>query len=249
MITAIIQARFNSQRLPGKVLLPLDGKTILENIVERVRKSKYIDQVIVATSSSNSDDKIADLCVTKNILFYRGSLDNVLDRFYNTALKFDAKNICRITADCPLIDPNLIDQVAEAFSKGGYDYISTGRIESTFPDGLDTEIFTFEALQKAFKEANLLSEKEHVTPYIWKNAGIFKTFTLQNDIDFSNIRLTVDEEVDYQLMERIYSKVKNMKWQQVVEYLIENLELRKINEKIGRDEGYFKSLAADPEIT
>lgn len=247
MITAIIQARFNSQRLPGKVLLPLGGKTILENVVERVSKAKKVNQVIVATSVNSSDDKIADLCESRNLTCFRGDLDDVLSRFYEAAKKFEAKNICRITADCPLIAPELIDQAVEAFEEGKYDYISTGRIESTFPDGLDTEIFTFEALEKAFKEAKLSSEREHVTPYIWKNPDKFNTHTLNNNEDLSNIRLTVDESEDYELMKKIYEQVKDLKWQEVVRFLLKNKEYLKLNEKIKRDEGYFKSLKKDLE--
>lgn len=245
MITAIIQARFNSKRLPGKVLLPLGGKTILENVVERVRRAKKIEQVVVATSESNSDDIIADLCINKNILVYRGDLDDVLNRFYNTAKKFNEPSICRITGDCPLIDPGLIDKVAEIFEIGSYDYVSTGRIKSTFPDGLDTEIFTFEALTKAYKEAKLLSEREHVTPYIWKNPDVFKIYTLENETDQSLYRLTVDEAEDYQLMKLIYEKVGDLSSENVVKFLEKNTEIKSINNEIKRDEGYFKSLALD----
>lgn len=247
MITAIIQARLSSKRLPGKVLLNLDGKSLIENVVDRVNKAKKISQVIIATSTDPSDDLIESLCIEKNINYFRGDLNDVLDRYYQAAKHFKTKNICRITADCPLIDSELIDKVAEIFNEKKYDYISTGRIKSTFPDGLDTEIFTFEALEKAWKEAKLPSEREHVTPYIWKNPNKFSVYTLNNEIDLSEIRLTVDEPLDFVLMKKIYSDVKDLKWQEVVTYLKKHKNLKQLNENIVRDEGYFKSLNNDLE--
>lgn len=244
-ITAIVQARFNSQRLPGKVLLPLGGKTILEIIIDRIRKAKSIDKVVLATSGHNQDDQIADLCIKKNILFYRGSLDDVLDRYMGAAKKFKVEVICRITGDCPLIDPLLIDQVSELYQKGSYDYISTGRIKSTFPDGLDTEIFSFEVLERAWRESTRSSEREHVTPYIWKNPDKFRIFTLENQIDLSDLRLTVDERADYELIKKIYPEVKDLSFLGVIEYIKDRPELAKINSSITRDEGYFKSLASE----
>lgn len=247
MITAIIQARFNSKRLPGKVLLPLGGKTILECVVRRVKKAKKISKVIVATSINESDNRIAETCKKNGIDCIRGSLEDVLDRFYEAAIKLNTENICRITADCPLIDPGIIDQVAEVFESGKFDYVSTGRIKSTFPDGLDTEIFTFEALERAFKEARLPSEREHVTPYIWKNPKLFKISTLVNDADLSEFRLTVDEPVDYEMLKKIYSKVKDLSWLEVIKFLRDNKKHLDLNSNVKRDEGYFKSLEKDLE--
>jgi len=245
VITAIIQARFSSTRLPGKVLLPLGDKTVLERVVDRVSKAKNISQVVLATSSEKDDDQIFELCNQKGVKCFRGDLNDVLDRYYQAAKEFEAKNICRITADCPLIDPEIIDRVADKFLEAGYDYISTGRITSTFPDGMDTEIFTFESLERAWKEAKLSSEREHVTPYIWKNTDKFKIYTYESGQDLSSYRLTLDEEKDYQLIKNIYENLEDLSMKSIIDYLNSHLELTNINSSIKRDEGYDKSLKND----
>jgi len=248
MITAIIQARVNSTRLPGKVLMKLGEKTILEHVVGRVEKSKIIKEIIVATSDNKSDDKIAELCRRNKIKYFRGSHEDVLDRYYQAAKKFKIKHICRLTADCPFIDPEIIDQVAKIYLDKKYDYISTGRIKITFPDGIDTEIFSFDALEKAWRDATALSEREHVTPYIWKNSKKFKIYTLNSEKDFSFMRWTVDEERDLRFVREVYKKINKddgFYMRDIIELLKKNPELMKINGSIKNDEGYFKSLEED----
>lgn len=245
MITAIIQARLSSTRLPNKMLLPLNGKTVLENVVDRVKKAKNIDKVIVATSNQPEDIQIENLCKSKKIICFRGDLNDVLDRYYQTAKKYKIKHIARITGDCPLIDSGLIDKVADVYLSNNYDYISTGRIVSTFPDGLDTEIFNFNSLEKTWREAKLPSEREHVTPYIWKNTDKFKVFTVINNIDLGNYRLAIDEEKDYLLIKNIYENVKVLTTENILKYIDKNMNVKIINAEIERDEGYFKSLKED----
>jgi spore coat polysaccharide biosynthesis protein SpsF len=251
MITAIIQARVRSSRLPRKVLLLLGRKTILENVVERVKNAKYIKKVIVATSDEKSDDEIAQLCKKKKFHCFRGSLNDVLDRYYQAAKKFKIKHICRITADCPLIDPKILDIAAKKYLKGRFDYVSTAYPIATYPDGLDTEIFSFEALEKSWKEAKLSSEREHVTPYIWKNPKLFKVYNIKNDKNLSSFRWTVDEEKDLKFVKEIYKRLDGagriFYMKDILALLRKNPELIKINKGIVRNEGYLRSLKADKQ--
>lgn len=247
-ITAIIQARFSSTRLPGKVLLLLKDKTMLESVVERVQKAKRVKKIIVITSNEKSDDKIVQLCKKKKIDCFRGSLNDVLDRYYQAAKKFKVKHICRITADCPFVDPQVIDLVAKKYLERKFDYVSNTH-PPTYPDGLDTEIFSFEALEKAWKEAKLKSEREHVCPYIWKNPKKFKIHNVKNNKNFSGMRWTVDEESDLkfvrEIYKQLYKKNKMFYMQDVLDLLKKSPELMEMNKGIIRDEGYFKSLKED----
>lgn len=237
-----------STRLPRKVLLPLGGKTVLEQTIDHVKNAKNISDVIVATSDQSDDDAIYNLCKKIGVECFRGSLDDVLDRYYRTAKKYGAEHICRVTSDCPLIDSSIIDRVAEVYLSGKYDYVSSGRIETTFPDGMDTEIFSFEMLEKAWKEAKLPSEREHVTPYIWEHPEKFKVYHLQNEKDLSYIRLTIDKPADYELFKIIFEKVKNPTLENILSFFKENPEMLKINSGIIRNEGYIKSLEEDKQF-
>jgi spore coat polysaccharide biosynthesis protein SpsF len=249
MITAIIQARMGSTRLPNKVLLPLGGKTVIEHVVERAMRTKSIGRVVLATSDSPSDDPIVELCKKTGIDYFRGSLDDVLDRYYHAAKHAGAKHICRLTGDCPLIEPAIINRVAKKYLSGGWDYVSTGRIETTFPDGMDTEIFSFAALDSARREARLPSEREHVTPYIWKNTKKFRVCHIKNDKDLSHIRLTIDEPRDYEFLKIIFENVETLTLGNVLLFLKKHPEIQNINASIIRDEGYIKSLHEDNKHT
>lgn len=252
MITAIIQARVSSTRLPKKVLLKLSGLTVLENVVNRVKQSRLIGQVIVATSTDQADDAIANLCQNKKIEYFRGDLNNLLERFYQTALSYKLTDICRVTADCPLIDPKIIDLAAKKYLTAQVDYLSTAYPLPSYPDGLDVEIFSFKALAKARAEAKLPSEKEHVTPYIWTNPKKFKLLNLKNKTDLSGLRWTLDEPRDYQFIKAVYRRLaKNNKiflMDDVLNLLKIEPELAKINNNIKRNEGYLKSLKEDQRI-
>jgi len=251
MITAIIQARMSSTRLPGKVLLPLGGVTVLEHTIGQVKKAKHIGRIIVATSDSADDDAIAKLCKKIGVPVFRGSLSDVLDRYYQTAKKFGAEHIARVTSDCPVIDPAIIDRVAEEYErdseKGECDYISTGRITTTFPDGMDTEIFSFKALEQAWNEAKLPSEREHVTPFIWNHPERFRVVEVKNDRDLSAVRLTLDEPNDYMVLQDIVKNVPELTMENIVSYLKTNPDVAMKNASIVNNEGYFKSLHEDKE--
>ncbi len=208
MTAIIIQARMGSTRLPGKIMKDLSGKPALWHVVNRVSKAKKFDQVVVATTLNPEDDLVEKFCKENNFLLYRGSSSNVLERYYETAVHYGADTIVRITSDCPLIDPRVIDRCIEAFNKEHCDYISNcvpgGR---TFPIGLETEVFSFTALKRANKEATEDYEKEHVTPYIWENKR--KEFSIGNKViatsDYRRpYRIGLDYPEDYELMENIY---------------------------------------------
>jgi spore coat polysaccharide biosynthesis protein SpsF (cytidylyltransferase family) len=211
-IVAIIQARMGSTRLPGKVLLKIQGKPILWHIVNRLKFSRSINKIVISTSTSRSDDKIELFAKGNNIDFFRGSENDVLDRVYKTALKFSADTILRITGDCPCVDPFLIDNLIKMFETQKYDYVAiatgAGAInikENKFPDGLDAEYFSFETLKNTWENAKSPIDREHVTPYMWKVKGRFRNGTLYSKNDYSNIRLTLDHKEDLNLIKKIYN--------------------------------------------
>ncbi len=236
-------------RLPGKVLLPLGDTTVLGHTTRQVKKAKKIGRVIVATSTEKDDDAIELFCKDNSIEVFRGSLDDVLDRYWQCAKSVGAEDVCRITADCPVIDPAVIDQVASEYEKGKEekkcDYVSTGRTTTTFPDGMDTEIFSFKALEAAWREATLPSEREHVTPFIWNHPERFRVVEVRGGRDLSAVRLTLDEQNDYQVLTDIVAHVSDLSMEKIVRYLEEHPEVVAINHSIVRDEGYQKSLHED----
>ena len=206
MILAVLQARCSSTRLPGKVLKPILGTPMLLKQVERIKRSKLIDLLLVATSVEPSDDQIAQLCAKHAIDCFRGSLEDVLDRFYQAVERHNPGHVVRITGDCPLIDPEIIDQTIELHLRGQYDYTSNC-LERTYPHGLDVEVFTAASLEAAWREAALPYEREHVTPYLKEHPELFKIGSLKNSVDLSHLRCTVDYESDYVLVKRIYESL------------------------------------------
>ena len=245
-IIAIIQARMGSSRLPGKVLLEIEGNKLLELIVKRVSSSKYISKIIVATTLLSEDDELEKYA--KNNLkcdIYRGSSNNVLNRFYEAAKLNNADLIVRITADDPLKDPYIIDQAIEIMlSNNKLDYCSN-TIEPTYPEGLDIEVFKFTALKIANFEANLKSECEHVTPFIWKNPKRFNIQNFKFERNLSSWRWTVDKQEDLEFFRCIFNEFKNkplVNYREVIKFLETNPEIMKINSGTIRNEGYIKSL-------
>lgn len=255
MIMAIVQARMGSSRLSGKVLKMICNKTMLELQLERVQRASSIDMIIVATTQEAQDDSIALLCEKQGLKSYRGSENDVLDRYYQAAryYKADANdNIIRITADCPLIDPEVIDELIALFTKKKVDYASN--IDPpTFPDGLDVEIFKFGVLEKAWHEARLKSEREHVTPYIRNHPELFSRVNLENNrADLSNLRWTVDEPEDFEFIKVIYEALypvnPTFTTDDILHFLNENTCLSELNTKFSRNAGYDKSLREDEPV-
>lgn len=242
-VIAIIQARMGSTRLPGKVLMNIDGKTILSHVVDRVRQCKKIDDVIVATTTLEKDDLIVKELEKINCNYYRGSEENVLDRYYNTAKLYKGDIIIRITSDCPLIDPNVIDDMIDYYLSHDYFMVSNVGLQMenrTYPRGLDTEIFSFELLKKAWLNADKNYEKEHVTLYMYENENNICYF--KNNIDLSKYRLTVDTIEDFNLIKSIYEKLyidkKYFYLDDIIKLLIENPQLYEINKNIEQKKIY-----------
>jgi spore coat polysaccharide biosynthesis protein SpsF (cytidylyltransferase family) len=251
MILAILQARFSSSRLPGKVLKSILGKPMLLHQIERIQNSKRIDKLVVATSIEKSDNVIEEICLDNDIEVFRGSLDNVLDRFYQCAKLYNPEHIVRLTGDCPLVDWQAIDQTIQYHVKGKYDYVNN-RSKPAFPDGLDVEVITYSTLKNAFNNAILPSEKEHVTYYVRQRKDKFKLGYFYSTKDLSHMRWTVDESEDFILVEKIYKNLykNNPKFsmKDVLELLNNKPELLKINSHIGASEGMKKSLKEDEEF-
>ncbi len=232
-VSCIIQARVGSTRLPRKVLLKLAGKEVLIHTVERVLKSKRVDEVVVATTTNPDDDEIEQLIKgygNSKVKVSRGSEDDVLDRYYQAAKQSGADIIVRVTSDCPLIDPQIIDKAIARLVDGGYDYVSNVMGMRTFPRGLDTEVFTYKALENMAKNCSLPREREHVTTHIRENPDDYKVFTIRNDQDLSGLRWTVDEPDDFKLMEEIFSSLKpGFKTEDVLKLLEKRPSLKDIN--------------------
>ena len=250
MIYAIVQARMGSTRLPNKVLMTLNGKSVLEHVIERLKKSKKIDKIIVATSVNSENIAIEELCDSKNVPCFKGSEDDVLDRYYQACKAFNVNNndhVVRITADCPLIDYEVVDDVIIRHVENNNDYTSNTIVPS-FPDGLDCEVFTFLSLETAWKNAVLSSEREHVTLYIKNHPELFKLENILNDEDLSDLRWTLDEQEDFEFINQIYLCFSNSETflsDDILNVLKEKPDLLKINDKFRRDEGLEKSLKND----
>ncbi len=241
----ILQARIGSTRLPGKVLLDLEGRPMLAHVVERIRRARNVQQVVVATTTSKSDDVLEQFCRAQDIAFFRGSEPDVLDRYYQTAKAFAADTVVRITSDCPLIDPEVIDRVTGIFQQGGFDYVSN-TIETTYPDGLDTEVFSLVALERAWREATKISEREHVTPYL-RSSGHFRVRNVENDHgpSLAELRWTVDEAHDLEFVRAIYKHLKSRPafgMRDILKLLEEKPELQKLQGTAIMNEGYYKTL-------
>lgn len=247
-IVAIVQARMSSTRLPNKVLMNLGGKTVVGQVVNQLSYSKLLNEVVLATSTDKIDDPLEKWAMEHNVRYFRGDLDNVLKRYFDTAKQTKADIIVRITADCPLIDPEVVDNVISNFLEGGYDYYSNTN-PPTFPDGLDTEVFSFTTLEKAYKEADLQSEFEHVTPYIRNHPETFKTGNYKSEIHYENLRWTLDNREDYDLLTQLFTALNKensfINYKEVIDYVHANSELLKTNAHIKRNEGYIKSLIED----
>lgn len=250
MFLCIIQARMNSTRLRGKVMKKIDGKNpSLFYTISQLQSCKLIKKIIVATTTKKEDDIIEKFSKKINIECFRGSENDVLDRYYNCAKNSNFKNIIRITADCPLIDPTLVDRMILEFKRNNYDYIHNFD-PRTFPDGEDIEIFTMELLSKAWRYAKLPSEREHVTPYLRKNYKKFKIKNFANKKDLSEYRLTVDYKEDLKLIKKIIKNIdkRPILIKDIIQFLQNKPELIKINTKFEPNEGYAKSLEEDKKI-
>jgi spore coat polysaccharide biosynthesis protein SpsF len=245
-IIAVTQARVGSSRLPEKVLKTVNGKTLLEIHLERLLNSKRIDQVIVATTMEPSAEIIRNIAQKLGAQVYQGSVDDVLDRFFQAIRNEEVTYVVRLTSDCPLIDASLVDEVIDFMLLHKVDYVSN-TLNPSFPDGQDIEVFTVQALEKAWSSASLKSEREHVTPYIWKNSSYFQQslFTSLNyscEVDHSAVRLTVDEQRDFDTIQYLVEQLgSNAHWQDYANYYASHAA-EMANSSIRRNDGYEKSI-------
>lgn len=252
MTIAIIQARMGSTRLPGKVAKLILGKPMLAHQIERVGYAKLVDKIVVATTDKKDDDPIMEIAKTYGVTYFRGDERDVLDRFYRAAKEAGADVVVRLTGDCPLSDPQVIDETVDYFKKNKIDY--TGK-PSNYPEGLDTEVFSFKALERAWKEAKKPSEREHVTPYIINHPEIFKCKYIKKgklykeEKNVSNYHWSVDEDVDFkfvsEVFSEIYSKKKLFLMNDVLDLINQKPELLGINKGFTGYEGYQKSVKED----
>ena len=237
-----------SKRLPGKSLMKFNNITPLEVLVKRIKKIKSIKLIIIATTKLKKDDIFIKYAKNLKVKIYRGNNNNVLERYYLAAKFFNSKNIIRLTADCPFIDQFTLTKMIRLFSKNKYDYMSnTYPMPCTFPDGSDIEIFNFESLKKSRLEAFLPSDKEHVTKYFWKSKK-FKCFRLDNVIDLSKYRYTIDIVEDFNLFKSIIKKYKNflnLDMKKIIKFIDQNPNLIKYQKKIKRNFGWDESLKKD----
>jgi len=206
LITAILQARMTSSRLPGKVLEPILGLPMLLRQIERIRKASRLDEIIVATSDQPSDDVIVQAVSSADVDCFRGSLDDVLDRIYQAAKASSPDHIVRLTGDCPLTDPEVIDDLVHQHLKENNDYTSN-IVERSYPDGIDVEIMKSSALDQAWKNATRLSDREHVTPYLYRNPKLFSIGVMRCKQDLAELRWTVDNARDLSLIREIFARL------------------------------------------
>lgn len=245
----ITQARSGSTRLPGKILMKINGESLLDIQLKRLSKCNNVSKIIVATTDKPEDKVIYDYAVDLGFNSFRGSESDVLDRFYQAVRKEKPDWIVRVTSDCPLIDPELVDSVIRFAKKNNVDYTSNILIEN-YPDGQDIEVFKYSALEIAWKNAKLCSEREHVTPYIRNNSdfnegSLFSAINFPSPYDYSKIRMTVDETRDLELITNLINDLGTDKsWLEYTNHIIKN-DLNKINDSIIRNEGFLKSIKND----
>lgn len=245
----ITQARTGSTRLPEKVLKEIGGKSLLQIHLERLKKCKMISEIVVATTTKQEDQVIYDKVLQWGFSASRGSESDVLDRFYQSVKDKKTDWIVRVTSDCPLIDPVLVDKVIDFVRNNNKDYGANILVEN-FPDGQDIEVFKFSALESAWKNAKLVSEREHVTPFIrnnsdFKGGSLFSAINYPCDFDYSKIRMTVDESRDFELISTLINNLGTDKtWLEYTNYIIQK-DLVKINDSIIRNEGLLKSIKND----
>lgn len=248
MIGCIVQARMGSSRLPGKVMQKIDcNGLVLDYVIMQLKSAKKIEKIIVATTNLTEDDVIFDHISAQNVACYRGSSEDVLDRYYQCAKKFSIDVIVRVTADNPLIDPNIVDLVISEYENNGYDY-ATNTLHRTFPYGTEVEVFSFKILEKTWKNASMPSEREHVTPFIRKPENGFSLVNIECDKNLSHLRYTVDKADDLKVVKEIASNIpkRPILMQDIFELYKNKPEIFEINKNVKHD-GYLSALKKDEQ--
>ncbi|MEM3173133.1 MAG: glycosyltransferase family protein [Candidatus Nitrosotenuis sp.] len=242
-VTIMIQARTGSARFPKKVLAKIEDKPMIWHVINRVKKVKLAQQIALITTKNKDDKILLKIAEQNDIIGFGGKKSDVLDRHYQCAKKINADPIIRITSDCPLVDPILVDRIIQFYQKNKYDFVSNA-IYPTYPDGLDVEVFSFKALQKAARLAKKKHDREHVTTFFIDNSDKFNIYNYQNNKDLSYMRWTVDREKDLKFVRIIYRKMRPSKvfsMNKVLNILKKEPKLLTINKGIMRNEGHLKS--------
>jgi spore coat polysaccharide biosynthesis protein SpsF len=245
-VVAIVQARMGSTRLPGKVLMKVVGKPMLWHIVNRLRYCKKIDRIVVATTKNKSDDRIEELCFKYKIDIYRGRNKDLIDRFYQASKLFKADVVVRITADCPLVDPKIVDKLISFFLNNKYDYVSNNRPQASYPQGLDVEALSFSLIEKLWYQLKDPFRREWFTTVVFENPQKYRIFCLKNSCNLSHLRLTVDYKEDLELIRFIYQKLYNknrcFSLSDILRLYSKNKEIFHINQKYKKDQQYIDEL-------
>lgn len=242
-ITVMIQARVSSARLPRKVLAKIEKKPMIWHVINRVKKIKSVQQIALITTVDEEDKILLKIAKENDIIGFSGNRLDVLDRHYQCAKQINADPIVRITSDCPLVDPKLVEKIIQFYLKNNYDFVSNA-IKPSYPDGLDVEVFSFSALEKATEKAKKSYDKEHVTTYFIRHPDQFRIYNYQNEKDLSSFRWTVDRIEDLKFVRAIYSKMRPKKiffMNDVLKILKRNSSMLEINKGIIRNEGHLKS--------
>jgi spore coat polysaccharide biosynthesis protein SpsF (cytidylyltransferase family) len=251
MITVILQARMSSTRLPGKVLRKIMGRPMLEWQLERIARAQLVDQIVIATSTDASDDPLEAFCERIGMPYCRGPLDDVLERYFRAHQKFGGDPIVRLTGDCPLVDPIMIDRVIAFHRQNGNDYTSNVHPQ-TFPDGLDVEVFSAGALRRAQDEAQLPSHREHVTFYFTDNPDLFKLGGLTGDLDLSKLRWTVDYPEDFEMVRQVFEALapdnRTFATDEILTLLERRPDLAALNAEHEPGEGWVSAFERDKEF-
>lgn len=231
MIVAIIQARTGSTRLPGKVLKKVDGIPLLKYMVERVRKSLLIDKLVIATTTLKQDDIIIEFCDEFKVEHFRGNINDLVSRYFECATKYSAATIVRLTSDCPLIDPKIIDEVITLFIEKCADYAANTNppITNSYPGGTDVSVFSYKALKRIFTDCKNTFDREHITYCFFNKHSDYKTVQLLHDEDLSGYRYTIDYPEDFEVVKYL---IRELKKQKRFGYLNEIIELLDSNEKV-----------------
>jgi spore coat polysaccharide biosynthesis protein SpsF len=249
MIAGIIAARMSSSRLPGKVLLQICEKTILEIMIERVKRSKIIDKVIIATSINSDDDAIEEVCNKLKISCIRGSEENLISRYKLVCDQIKPDIIVKMGADSPLVDPLIIDKIVNTFLNEKYDYVSNYGVPKTYPEGCTADVYSVKTLNDAFLEAKKPSELEHISPFMWNRPEKYSFFRVDYKKDISNYRLSLDYNEDFIVIKSIFEaltiKNPNFTLEDIISWLDQNPDIKQINSHISQSEGLFKSFQED----
>ena len=251
MVIGILQARMGSQRLPGKVLMKILGKPMLMLQIERIKRANLIDKLVVATTKNSLDDKIEKLCSSIKVLCFRGSENDLLDRYYQAAKKYQSDYIVRLTGDDPLTDPELINSMIKKIKTEHFDAV-TNTVQPTFPEGLDVTVLSFETLRKSWQRADLQSQREHVTPYVFDKNSAFNIYHYKQSKNQSNLRWTVDYENDFLFVKKVYNALypvnNNFSTNDVYRLLKKNPSLELLNSGFIRDAGLIESIKNDAKV-